>query len=83
MLTDQLVDPDSACSQVPPTLAGGTSDMSQFPSLADRPTAGPGTPNGQGGHQPVRLWPHYLRGRTTHRAYRCVSNGKVVPADGS
>jgi len=77
MLADQLVDPDQACSLYGGG-AGGTTDMSQFPSnvaVTQQASRG-GTPPGQ----PVRLYPTYLHKQFTQRAYVCTSNGAVEPA---
>ena len=79
MITDQLVDPDQACTQYsgPP---GGTNDMSRFPS--NLPFQHSGGNLEQTAHQPVQLYPHYLRKQYLNRAYVCVGNGTVQPAAG-
>jgi len=73
MLTDQLVDPDIACSAYAGGPQGAT-DMSRFPVTAASPSSG------SAGHRPLPLYPHYLRGRYTRRAYVCTGNGTVTPA---
>ena len=79
MITDQLVDPDQACSQYsgPP---GGTNDMTRFPSSL--PFEHSGGNLEQTAHQPVQLYPHYLRRQYPNRAYVCVGNGTVQSAGG-
>src|SRR5215470_15392900 len=79
MITDQLVDPDQACSLYggPP---GGTNDMSQFPSKLAFQHSGGNLE--QTAHQPIQLYPHYLRKQYLNRAYVCVGNGTVQSASG-
>ncbi len=79
MIIDQLVDPDQACSQYsgPP---GGTNDMSQFPSKLVFQHSGGNLE--QTAHQPIQLYPHYLRKQYLNRAYVCVGNGTVQSASG-
>ncbi|HKF77121.1 MAG TPA: prepilin-type N-terminal cleavage/methylation domain-containing protein [Candidatus Dormibacteraeota bacterium] len=77
MLTDQLVDPDIACS----AYAGGprgVTDMAAFPATAPSPPPSPSP--GSAGHRPLPLYPHYLRGRYTRRPYVCTGNGTVTAA---
>ena len=74
MVADQEVAPDQACSM----FAGPTADMSRFPSTVQY--VGPG--GGSTGHEPVALYPRYLRARILQRAYVCSSNGDVEPASG-
>ena len=71
MMMDQQIQPEDACEDAP---AGGTNDMSRFPS--SRAWA----PNAPG--QPVRLYDQshpYLRKQLMSRAYVCVDGGKVMP----
>lgn len=75
MLTDQQVDPDLACSKYQGG-GGGTTDMGAFPVTFPSPSSSPGG----AGHQPVPLYPHYLRGQYTNRPYVCTGNGTVTPA---
>jgi len=77
MMADQQVPPEVACS----LYAGGpegVTDMAQFPS--DQPFVTSAGAGGTPGHQPVQLWPHYLRGEITHRKYACTGGGTVTRA---
>ncbi len=74
MVTDQLVDPDVACSQYTGP-AGGTNDMSRFPS--GHPFAASGGNGQPTAQQPVQLYPHYLRKQLLHRSYLCTGSGTV------
>lgn len=75
MVTDQGVDPDLACSLYTGG-TGGVTDMATFPS--NMPFATSAGSGGPASHQPVRLWPHYLRQEYTHRRYVCTGSGTVV-----
>jgi len=72
MLADQGVDPTAACAG----FAGSSNKMDQFPSAALFIQAG-GT-GALGAHQPVALYPTYLRDKTTHGTYSCSGNGIVT-----
>ena len=72
MLADQGVDPAAACA----SFSGSTSAMDQFPTSALYVKAG-GT-GGLGQHQPVALYPTYLRDKNTHGTYSCSQNGIVT-----
>jgi prepilin-type N-terminal cleavage/methylation domain-containing protein len=71
MVADQEISPEAACAGAP---AGGTADMTAFPSSASWTQ--------QSGGTPVRLYPHYLRKRIMTRAYVCTVGGTVRPAGG-
>jgi prepilin-type N-terminal cleavage/methylation domain-containing protein len=79
MITDQLVDPDQACSLYSGPSAG-TNDMSRFPST--QPFQQSGGNLEQTSHQPVQLYPHYLRRQFLNRSYVCTGNGAVQSATG-
>ena len=79
MVTDQLVDVGQVCSLYsgPGT---GTNDMSLFPS--SQPFQHSGGNLEPTAHQPVQLFPHYLRKRFMNRPYVCTGSGTVVPGPG-
>ncbi|TMC13789.1 MAG: prepilin-type N-terminal cleavage/methylation domain-containing protein [Chloroflexi bacterium] len=72
MLADQGVDPSVACA----SLTGSTNQMDAFPSNSKYVQAGGTGP--LGGHQPVALYPQYLRDQKTHGDYSCSGNGIVT-----
>jgi hypothetical protein len=75
MLAYQGVDPSAACA----AFGGSTNKMDTFPSSAAYVQAG-GT-GGLGQHQPVALYPTYLRDKTTHGTYSCSGNGIVTQSN--
>jgi len=79
MITDQLVDPDQACTLYSGPSAG-TNDMSRFPST--QPFQHSGGNLEQTSHQPVQLYPHYLRKQFLNRPYVCTGNGTVESGTG-
>jgi prepilin-type N-terminal cleavage/methylation domain-containing protein len=72
MLADQGVDGTAACASFT-SAATATTDMTAFPSS----TAWSANNGGGTSHNPVALYPHYLREPATHGTYWCSGLGEI------